>query len=240
MPFLSLVSGFDSASRAASVGYGACNQSLQATKSPVAFFSRIESAPGNPVFRRLASCPFSRLSLVVMGLQQLRTIMPRIACLILILFSTSNCDAQQLAQASDSQVLFFRDDSPVEIAKALQAEISAGILETLRATAFESTSYVDAEHQWQRLARGSYLLLQYAHPRKITAYRTRKVLATEVLIPVSQDDHYLVRNAVSETYWAFTKMWSIERAKLICRPELLIEQNKSFCAFMARVGEGGP
>ena len=165
--------------------------------------------------------------------------MPRIACLILILFSTPSCDAQQPAAAPDAQILFFREDRPVDISNTLQAEIIAASLETLRATALESTPYAGSQEQWQRLATGSYLLLQYAQPRKITAYRTREILATEVLIPVSQDDHYLVRNTASGTYWAFTKMGPPERAKLICRPELLIWQNKSFCALMAGAGEGG-
>lgn len=161
--------------------------------------------------------------------------MVRLAGFVLILLSTSSCDAQQPPETLDTTLLVLRDGRPVEISNTLQQALIAEMLGTLQATGHESTASAGSEDQWRRqAATGSYLLLQYADARRVMAFGDREYVATEIQIPMA--GHYLVRNAASGTYWAFTKFRPVERAKLLCRPELLVEENKQFCEDMARVG----
>lgn len=141
------------------------------------------------------------------------------------------------AEGSLFKVTFVRDNKPVALTENLQQISSTEILSTLEATGHDSSSYAASKEVWQKLASGSYLILSFSAPTEVVGFWKRTVLATEVLIPVSQDDHYLVRNAGSGEYWAFTKMIPERRVKLICRKEFLVEKNKSFCELMLNSGK---
>jgi hypothetical protein len=137
-----------------------------------------------------------------------------------------------LADSPASTVTFVRENKVVTIPQEIRLDIIAEMLATLKATAYESTSYAGSEKQWNMLAK-SYLLLVYNRPTKVTVHGYKKeVVADEILIPISSDNHYLVRNTHTKEYWAFTKMIPEARAKLICRKEFLVESNRNFCKFL--------
>ena len=149
--------------------------------------------------------------------------------------ATAACERSNRITQPD--VLFYRNGEPIVLASRDQAAIHAKILDTVRATSLGSTSYAGSEDKWNELAQNSFLLLIYDQPNVVTAHWDRQIPAMEILIPLSNDSHYLLRNSNSGEYWAFTKFIPKVRADLICHHLLLVEENKGFCNFMEQRGD---
>lgn len=135
------------------------------------------------------------------------------------------------AETMAPNVKFVREGQVQELRAELQQEAIEDILSTLKATGYDSSKYAGNKNEWDKLASGSYFILSFPAPKQISIGED-SVTVDEILLPVSQDNHYLVRNTRLGAYRAFTKMHPLQRAKLVCRKEFLIEKNRSFCNYM--------
>ncbi len=140
-------------------------------------------------------------------------------------------------ETKDAAILFYRNGEQVELSAESQARIHAKILDTVRATGVDSTAYAGSVEKWNELAQRSHLLVTYDESRSVFAYQ-RQVSATGIVIPLSDDSHYLLRNSKSGEYWAFTKFLPDVRAELVCDPLVLVDENRKFCElWRERLGE---
>ena len=134
--------------------------------------------------------------------------MKSVLVILLVAFSIS-----ARADIPERHVEFYRDNISVQLTRPLQQSASEEILQTFKATSYDSTSYAGSAEEWKKLATGSYFILHFSIPNEVIGNWDRKLKITEILIPVSQDHHYLARNAKTGKYWAFTKMIPEQRAK---------------------------
>ena len=162
--------------------------------------------------------------------------MIRLLFLVLVQLLPNFALAEEQTKSDLTEVFFVRGGLKADVPESISKEIETAILESVKATGFDSTSSTGSYENWKKLAIGSYLILRYPRAKKIVVNHDRQVLANEVLVPVSRDSHYLVRNLLSGEYWAFTKMMPDRRAKLVCRPEFLVKENEGFCEFWKKFG----
>jgi len=125
----------------------------------------------------------------------------------------------------------------------LRHEVSQHIIEdvfaTLKQTSVDSTKHVvDIPDLWKEYLRETALLVELDTPLRVIILKTKNFLATDIVIPISRDEHYLLKNRHSGEYKAVTKFSSTDRFKLICRAELMIEINQGNCEVLLEQNPG--
>lgn len=71
-------------------------------------------------------------------------------------------------------------------------------------------------------------------PTSITVAARKDVVATELLIPLSHDDYYLIRNRHTRQSWAFSKFAPTTHARVVCHAAVLNQKNRAFCEYMMK------
>ena len=146
-----------------------------------------------------------------------------------------------VGDAGDSlgwQLEFVRDSQKQMLSTAQAETYKADILATLKATGTESSGNAGSKKKWDAWTNGTYFLLSFGEPTEVIGLGTKTIKATDVLIPISHEGHYLVRHRRGRftQYWAFTKYMPEPRAQLLCRPELDLAEYEPYCEFLERKG----